>query len=108
MINFLRKFDFYGDGLISLLLGTGVEAGFAVTNELKQLIDHLIFVKVGTYHEDPKLKSAFAKFLNKVNGGTGLLLGAFICMIVLLVLSSANRNARDASSNDNYTTSIQL
>ncbi|GKV05273.1 hypothetical protein SLEP1_g17303 [Rubroshorea leprosula] len=104
MINFLRKFDFYADGLISLLLGTGVDAGFAVTNELKQLIDHLIFEDWGT--DDPK--SAFANFLNKVYGGTGLLLGAFICMIVLLALSSANRNARDSSLNNNYSASIQL
>ncbi|GLU18404.1 hypothetical protein SLE2022_347080 [Rubroshorea leprosula] len=97
-ITCLLKFDFYADSLLSFLVFTGVEAGFAVTCELKHLIDHIRFEKKDGV--DPK--PDFIKFLNKVNVGTGLLLGAFICMIVLLVLSFAKiRNARKASDDNN-------
>ncbi|GMY24061.1 CASP-like protein [Fagus crenata] len=67
----LPEFDFYGDKIISLLLATGVGAGFAISCELNRF-----------FH---------ARFFDKGNIAAGFLLGATVCMAVVSVLSSIDR-----------------
>ncbi|KAJ4713592.1 CASP-like protein [Melia azedarach] len=76
---FLPEFDFYGDKIISFLLATGVGAGFAITFEFKKFLNA------------DDLKSRVEKFLDRSYIATGLLLGAFVCMAVVSVISSINR-----------------
>ncbi|GMY23999.1 CASP-like protein, partial [Fagus crenata] len=68
----LPEFDFYGDKIISLLLATGVGAGFAISCELNRF-----------FH---------ARFFDKGNIAAGFLLGATVCMAVVSVLSSIDRS----------------
>ncbi|KAK1587629.1 hypothetical protein Q3G72_015008 [Acer saccharum] len=89
----LSEFDFYGDKVVSLFLGTGVGAGFAVTFEFKDFLKDLFetladfgFAELAGEFE-PKLD----KFLDRGNIATGLLFVAFICTALLSVLSSINK-----------------
>ncbi|TXG50942.1 hypothetical protein EZV62_023466 [Acer yangbiense] len=84
----LPEFDFYGDKVVSLFLGTGVGAGFAVTFEFKDLSKTLADLGVAEVGE---FKSKLDKFLDRGNIATGLLFVAFICMALLSVLSSINK-----------------
>ncbi|KAK9277223.1 hypothetical protein L1049_006762 [Liquidambar formosana] len=78
-----------GDKIIAFLLATGVGAGFAVTFELKRILDAFLdgFDVPGIGDE----KSKPEKFLDRGNIATGLLFLGFLCMVVLSVLSSINR-----------------
>ncbi|GKV05278.1 hypothetical protein SLEP1_g17308 [Rubroshorea leprosula] len=59
--DFSPEFDIYADKPISLLLATGVGAGFAVTYEFKQFLNGVFDIV-----EESDLKPAYDKFLNKV------------------------------------------
>ncbi|KAK9277867.1 hypothetical protein L1049_027424 [Liquidambar formosana] len=89
----LPEFDFYGDKVISYLLATGTGAGFGVTFEFKKflnaLFDSLVALNVAGADE---LRSKSERFLDRGNIATGLLFLGFLCMVVLSVLSSIDRN----------------
>ncbi|KAI6694258.1 hypothetical protein NL676_021968 [Syzygium grande] len=89
----LPEFDFYGDKLISLILATGVGAGFAISFELKTFIrdffDVLLTFDIAL--DDDKSKAI--KFLNRGIISTGLLALGLVCMVIVSVLSSINRNS---------------
>ncbi|KAK3224642.1 hypothetical protein Dsin_004504 [Dipteronia sinensis] len=88
----LPEFDFYGDKVVSLFLGTGVGAGFAVTFEFKDFLKDLFKTLADSGVVDAgELKSKLDKFLDRGNIATGLLFVAFICMALLSVLSSINK-----------------
>ncbi|XP_022886901.1 CASP-like protein 4D1 [Olea europaea var. sylvestris] len=78
---FLQEFDFYGDKIIAFLLATGVGVGFGVSCEIKRAIK-----QSGAVEDEETLKTN--KFLDKGNISSGLLLGGFVCMAVLCILSS--------------------
>ncbi|XP_030442060.1 CASP-like protein 4D1 [Syzygium oleosum] len=90
----LPEFDFYGDKLISLILATGVGAGFAISFELKKFIrdffDVLLTFDIPLDDDD---KSKAIKFLNRGIISTGLLALGLVCMVIVSVLSSINRNS---------------
>ncbi|CAL5445118.1 unnamed protein product [Camellia sinensis] len=86
----LPEFDFYGDKIISFLLATGVGAGFAVTHELKRIIQPIFDDYKGLDEQESKTIS----FLNRGYIATGILFAGFICMAILSILSSINRNER--------------
>ncbi|CAI0400035.1 unnamed protein product, partial [Linum tenue] len=79
----MPEFNFYGDELVSYLLATGIGAGFLVCADLKE-----------DAHEAGLRDSreSYDKFLNMGILATALLFLAFVCMAVLSVLSSINRN----------------
>ncbi|XP_010025962.2 CASP-like protein 4D1 [Eucalyptus grandis] len=87
----LPEFDFYGDKLISLILATGVGAGFAISFELKRYIDDDLIEFHIPLSEDDKSKSI--KFLNWGIISAGLLALGLVCMVIVSVLSSINRNS---------------
>ncbi|KAL3724874.1 hypothetical protein ACJRO7_029960 [Eucalyptus globulus] len=90
----LPEFDFYGDKLISLILATGVGAGFAISFELKRYIRDFfdVLIEFGIpLSEDDKSKSI--KFLNWGIISAGLLALGLVCMVIVSVLSSINRNS---------------
>ncbi|XXG81735.1 hypothetical protein AAC387_Pa09g2307 [Persea americana] len=90
--NFLLEFDFYGDKIISLLLGTGVGAGFAVTFELKkQIPDFLTLLTLLGAQGMDEVKSKLDKFFDRANIAIGILFLAFLCMVILSILSSINK-----------------
>ncbi|XVF70363.1 hypothetical protein PTKIN_Ptkin11bG0156000 [Pterospermum kingtungense] len=74
--DFLPAVDFYADKVIAFVVASGVGAGFLVTKELKELFG------------DSSKK--LVNFFNKGYIATGLLAGAFLCMVLLAILSSVN------------------
>ncbi|PON45417.1 CASP-like protein 4D [Parasponia andersonii] len=99
----LPHIDFYGDKLISLLLATGVGAGFAVTFELKKILpdafDGFIALAelaggaVGSDFIDllQQERSKITGFLNMGYIAAGILLAGCVFMALVSVLSSINR-----------------
>ncbi|XP_048138976.1 CASP-like protein 4D1 [Rhodamnia argentea] len=95
----LPEFDFYGDKLITLLLATGIGAGFAISFELKKYVRNFFDVLVSfdiPINDDDKSKSI--KFLNWGIISTGLLALGLVCMVIVSVLSSINRNSSTRGS----------
>ncbi|XP_044466492.1 CASP-like protein 4D1 [Mangifera indica] len=90
---YLPEFDFHGDKIVSFLLASGVGAAFAVTYELKSFVDNFLetIISLGFLEDTVALKSGADKFLNRIYIAASLLLGAFVCMALLSVLSSVNR-----------------
>ncbi|KAF8008481.1 hypothetical protein BT93_K2222 [Corymbia citriodora subsp. variegata] len=78
---YLLEFEFYGDKLISLILATGVGAGFAASIEQQRHIKH--------DNDTRKWKN----FLDLGIVSTALLALGFVCMIIVSMLSSINRNS---------------
>lgn len=98
----LPQFDFYGDKLMSLLLATGVGAGFAVTFELKKFVpdfyDVLILISQQALALDAEFidllqeqRSKIPGFLDKGYIAAGILLAGCVFMAFVSVLSSINR-----------------
>ncbi|KAJ7975304.1 CASP-like protein [Quillaja saponaria] len=87
---YLREFDFYGDKVISLLLASGVAAGFAVSIELKRFFDELF--DQFQVPKDDVTRSTNDNFFDRGYIATGVLTVGLICMVVCSVLSSVNRN----------------
>ncbi|CAI0472827.1 unnamed protein product, partial [Linum tenue] len=79
----MPEFDFYGDKLVSYLLATAVGAGFLVCADLKEDANT---AGLGDSREN------YDKFFNMGFLATTLLFLAFVCMAVVSVLSSINRN----------------
>lgn len=78
--------------IISLLLGTGVGAGFAVTFELKkQIPDFLTLLTLLGAQGMDEVKSKLDKFFDRANIAIGILFLAFLCMVILSILSSINK-----------------
>ena len=76
-----------------MFLGTVVGAGFAVTFEFKDFLKDLFKTLADLGVADVgEFKSKLDKFLDRGNIATGLLFVAFICMALLSVLSSINKN----------------
>ncbi|KAL9324386.1 hypothetical protein ACSQ67_009243 [Phaseolus vulgaris] len=84
---FLPQFDFYGDKIISLVLGVAVGAGFAVSVELKKFIDERI-------KGSDDLKSTYRKLLIRGFVSCGFLLVTFLSMAFLSFFSSNNRTKK--------------
>ncbi|CAI0472826.1 unnamed protein product [Linum tenue] len=89
----MPEFDFYGDKLVSYLLATAVGAGFLVCADLKVNLDKMLktledanTAGLGDSREN------YDKFFNMGFLATTLLFLAFVCMAVVSVLSSINRN----------------
>ncbi|XP_057443459.1 CASP-like protein 4D1 [Lotus japonicus] len=87
---FLPEFDFYGDKVISLLLATGIGAGFAVSYEFKKFFDS-IFDAAGFAKHDPT-RSTNDKFYNRSIIASAVLSVACLAMAVVSVISSINRS----------------
>ncbi|KAF8008480.1 hypothetical protein BT93_K2221 [Corymbia citriodora subsp. variegata] len=90
----LLEFDFYGDKLISLILATGVGAGFVISFELKRFIRMFFdaFAESG-YPLNNDDRSKMMKFLDLGIASTALLALGLVCMFIVSVLSSINRNS---------------
>ncbi|GAA0164040.1 hypothetical protein LIER_39708 [Lithospermum erythrorhizon] len=92
---YLHEFDFYGDKIVSMLLATGVGVGFGASAELKRLVDGIYvliqLLKIPGFDVD-EWRSNTNKFLNQGILSTGLLLGAFTCMLALTILTSKARS----------------
>lgn len=84
--------------VISLLLGTGVGAGFAVTFEFKRNLNDFVQGVEGLSGQDlSEFKSKTEKFLDRATIATGLLFLGFICMAILSVLSSLSKSSAKSS-----------
>ncbi|KAI3751862.1 hypothetical protein L2E82_22953 [Cichorium intybus] len=98
----LPEFDFYGDKLISYILASGVGAGFAVSVELKSVVDAVgtliaFILAAATENIDigfnlDQFQSRTHKFLDRGIIATILLTIGFAFMAVTSVLSSVNRS----------------
>ncbi|KAK7380113.1 hypothetical protein VNO78_32529 [Psophocarpus tetragonolobus] len=86
----LPEFDFYGDKVISVILGTGVGAGFAVSMEFKKFLDDL-FDSVGTSKHDPT-RSAYDRFFVRAIVASAILLVACLSITIVSIISSINRS----------------
>ncbi|XP_048330783.1 CASP-like protein 4D1 [Ziziphus jujuba] len=93
--DFLPQFDFFADKIMSLLLASGVGAGYGVSFELKRFvnaaIDALEFFGAGDLSEQ---RSKDQQFLNKGIIATSILLLGCILMIIVSLLSSINRSRK--------------
>ncbi|CAN0902180.1 CASP-like protein 4D1, partial [Linum grandiflorum] len=83
------EFDFYADKIVSYLLATAVGAGFLVCAELKE--------ESNTQGLGDS-KEKYDRFINHGFLASALVLFAFICMAVVSVLSSLNRNSNEKKS----------
>ncbi|KAF7822089.1 CASP-like protein 4D1 [Senna tora] len=83
-------FDFYADKVISLLLATGVGAGIGVSYEFKKLFEDA-FKETGVPKSDP-FRSTVNKFYDRGIIASAILALAFLCMAIVSVISSLNRN----------------
>lgn len=102
----LPQFDFYADKIVSLLLASGVGAGFAVSFELKKILpdafDVIIAISQATGNADfdeivqlfEQEKSKTPGFLNKGIIASGILLVGCLLMAIVSVLSSLNRSSK--------------
>ncbi|XP_022634992.1 CASP-like protein 4D1 [Vigna radiata var. radiata] len=86
----LPEFDFFGDKVISVLLGTGVGVGFGVSLEFKKFFDDL-FDSAGVLKSDPTRK-AYDRFFVRAIVASAILLAACLSMIIVSLISSINRN----------------
>ncbi|KAG2385076.1 hypothetical protein LR48_Vigan10g041800 [Vigna angularis] len=86
----LPEFDFFGDKVICVLLGTGVGVGFGVSLEFKKFFDDL-FESVGILKSDPTRK-AYDRFFVRGIVASAILLAACLSMIIVSLISSINRN----------------
>ncbi|KAJ8771910.1 hypothetical protein K2173_027087 [Erythroxylum novogranatense] len=85
------ELDFYGDQVITLVLATGVTAGFTYSIEFKYFINAL-YDNAGI--EDENVLGSRSSYNTFLNGGlvaTIPLFIGFIAMAILSVLSSLNR-----------------
>lgn len=88
---------------MSLLLGTGVGAGFAVSFETKRHLNEIILAaEVITGEDLSESKSKNGKFLDRAIIATGLLFLGFICMAMLSLLSSVSRSRTGAKSSKGF------
>ncbi|XP_027357346.1 CASP-like protein 4D1 [Abrus precatorius] len=87
---FLPEFDFYGDKVISMVLGTGVGVGYAVSLEFKNFFDDL-FNAAGTSKKDPT-RSTYDSFFIRGIIASSILLVAFLSMAIVSIISSINRS----------------
>lgn len=82
--------------IVGFLLATGVGAGFAVTYEFKKFFKELFKTLANAgFAVSEEFKSKVDKFLDRVYIAAGLLLLAFLCMVVLSVLSSVQRKNKN-------------
>lgn len=73
-------------------MGTGVGAGFAVSFELKkQIRDFLARLTLLGAQGMDEVKSKLDKFFDRANIAIGILFLAFLCMVILSILSSINK-----------------
>ncbi|QCD92368.1 hypothetical protein DEO72_LG5g430 [Vigna unguiculata] len=79
----LRKFDLYGDKVISLCLGVAIGSGFALSVELKEFIkDHV--------KASDDFKGTYNKILIRGFISSAFLLVTFLSVVVLSFISSNN------------------
>ncbi|BFG33252.1 hypothetical protein CerSpe_195260 [Prunus speciosa] len=92
----MPEFDFYADKLVSLVLASGVGAGFGVGFEFKRVLNDLFLLLLALGEDPVSLDEEQSKdndFFNRANIATGVLLVGAICMAVISVLSSINRTS---------------
>ncbi|KAK1256531.1 hypothetical protein QJS04_geneDACA017216 [Acorus gramineus] len=83
-IEALRVFSMIGDKVMSLLLATGVGAGFGYTVDSKRDYDELSNDEI----VKPVIFDKIDNAADKVYASTGLLLAATVCMVILSVAAS--------------------
>ncbi|KAG9139877.1 hypothetical protein Leryth_015259, partial [Lithospermum erythrorhizon] len=90
---YLPEFDFFGDKIVSLVLASGVGVGFGASFELKRINNGLfdLIQLIGVPFDVDEGRSKTRKYLNRGILSTGLLLGAFTCMLALTILTSMAR-----------------
>ncbi|XP_061957323.1 CASP-like protein 4D1 [Populus nigra] len=92
-VDILRELDLYGDKIIAFLLASGVGAGFAVSVEIKSLLNDLFDAfAIAGFQDTEDSKALYDKFLNKGIIATSALAFGFVCMALVSVLSSVNRS----------------
>lgn len=82
--------------LVSLVLASGVGAGFGVGFEFKRVLNDLFLLLLALGEDPVSLDEEQSKdnaFFNRANIATGVLLVGAICMAVISVLSSINRTS---------------
>ncbi|XP_022137163.1 CASP-like protein 4D1 [Momordica charantia] len=93
--NGLPQFNYYADQVLAWVLASAAGAGFAVTAELKRLVDENIKNAVGDYElfipAVDQQESLIDDFFDKANIATAILFLAFLSMATLLLLSPFNR-----------------
>ncbi|XP_068661239.1 CASP-like protein 4D1 [Aristolochia californica] len=95
----LLHFDLFADKVITLLLASGVGAGFGATVDFKKILDSVVdlledYGQFSTAESFSKLD----KFLDVIHVSTGFLLIGCACMTVLSVISSYSLVYRGASA----------
>ncbi|XP_019167297.1 PREDICTED: CASP-like protein 4D1 [Ipomoea nil] len=99
---FLPNFDFYGDKVISFLLASGVGVGFSASVELKDTIRSLVENFEFLLASDPRIsldgieefRTKLNKFFDRELIASGILLGGFVTMAILSILSSLNKSRK--------------
>ncbi|XP_068307613.1 CASP-like protein 4D1 [Pyrus communis] len=93
----MPQFDFYGDNLVSLLLASGVGAGFGVGFDFKKFLKFIfpVLAALGGFPESEldEAQSKNSSFFDKEIIATGILLFGAVCMSVVSVLSSITRTS---------------
>ncbi|KAK7314705.1 hypothetical protein VNO77_33232 [Canavalia gladiata] len=84
---FLPQFDFYGDKITSLLLGTGIGVGFALSVELKKFIDE---VSDAAGDSDDDIRSTYDKFFIRGIVASVFIAISFLSMAIVSFISSIN------------------
>ncbi|CAN0902181.1 CASP-like protein 4D1 [Linum grandiflorum] len=93
------EFDFYADKIVSYLLATAVGAGFLVCAELKTNLNKMLkSLEESNTQGLGDSKEKYDRFINHGFLASALVLFAFICMAVVSVLSSLNRNSNEKKS----------
>ncbi|CAN0902178.1 CASP-like protein 4D1 [Linum grandiflorum] len=93
------EFDFYADQIVSYLLATAVGAGFLVCAELKTNLNKMLkSLEESNTQGLGDSKEKYDRFINHGFLASALVLFAFICMAVVSVLSSLNRNSNEKKS----------
>ncbi|KAM5570315.1 CASP-like protein 4D1 [Rosa sericea] len=91
----MPEFDFYSDKVVTLVLASGVGAGFAAGFELKKFFKLLLQVAslgIDDNNFDQEL-AKFNDFFEKAIISSGILLVGAVCMAVVSILTSITRTS---------------
>jgi len=95
----MPKFDFYSDKVVTLVLASGVGAGFAAAVELRKAFKLLLTVialsQLATGDDSTSVPDIgeFNDFFEKAIISSGILLVATVCMAVVSILTSITRTS---------------
>ncbi|KAJ4835456.1 hypothetical protein Tsubulata_042733 [Turnera subulata] len=92
------EFDFYGDKVISCLLGTATGAGFAYSCEIKKFMNVLFTRISGEVKGAGEARTDYNSFINRGIIATLFMLLGFTFMVIVSTLTSSKQVRKTTSS----------